>query len=72
MSAEPATPFGRRREVSSPSARALLLTILGEFALPRHAPVWTATVLEALALCRGVSESHWGRLLRECIHGLVP
>jgi phenylacetic acid degradation operon negative regulatory protein len=28
----------------------LLLTILGEFALPRHAPVWTATVLEALAL----------------------
>lgn len=38
----------RRREVGSASARSLLLTILGEFALPRSEPVWTATVLEAL------------------------
>jgi Uma2 family endonuclease len=29
-------------------------------------------VLEALALCRGVSESRWGRLLRDWIRGLTP
>lgn len=40
----------RRREVGSASARSLLLTILGEFALPRMEPVWTATILDALAL----------------------
>ncbi|WP_299051295.1 PaaX family transcriptional regulator C-terminal domain-containing protein [uncultured Nocardioides sp.] len=39
----------RRREVGSASARSLLLTILGEFALPRSEPVWTATVLDALS-----------------------
>jgi len=41
--------LSRRREVGSASARSLLLTILGEFALPRREPVWTATLLEALA-----------------------
>jgi phenylacetic acid degradation operon negative regulatory protein len=44
-----ATATNRRREVGSASARSLLLTILGEFALPRREPVWTATVLDALA-----------------------
>jgi phenylacetic acid degradation operon negative regulatory protein len=34
--------------VGSASARSLLLTVLGEFALPRNEPVWTATVLDAL------------------------
>ncbi|MCF8612139.1 PaaX family transcriptional regulator [Gordonia sp. HY285] len=43
-------PLSRRREVGSASARSLLLTILGEFALPRQEPVWTATILDALAL----------------------
>ena len=43
-----AAPMSRRREVGSASARSLLLTILGEFALPRREPVWTATVLQAL------------------------
>ncbi len=38
----------RRREVGSASARSLLLTVLGEFAMPRDEPVWTAAVLEAL------------------------
>jgi phenylacetic acid degradation operon negative regulatory protein len=44
------TPISRRREVGGASARSLLLTILGEFALSRDEPVWTATVLEALGL----------------------
>ncbi|GAA4666124.1 PaaX family transcriptional regulator C-terminal domain-containing protein [Gordonia humi] len=48
-------PLSRRREVGSASARSLLLTILGEFALPRTEPVWTATILDALAL-QGVEE----------------
>jgi phenylacetic acid degradation operon negative regulatory protein len=45
----------RRREVGSASARSLLLTMLGEFVLPREAQVWTATVVEALAAL-GVEE----------------
>lgn len=48
MSESP-TALTRRREVGSASARSLLLTILGEFALPRDEPVWTATVLDALS-----------------------
>jgi len=46
---ESPTALTRRREVGSASARSLLLTILGEFALPRAEPVWTATVLDALS-----------------------
>jgi phenylacetic acid degradation operon negative regulatory protein len=42
-------PLNRRRETGSASARSLLLTVLGEFALPRKEPVWTSTVLDALA-----------------------
>jgi phenylacetic acid degradation operon negative regulatory protein len=44
----PSAPLSRRREIGSASARSMLLTVLGEFALPRREPVWTATVLEAL------------------------
>lgn len=32
----------------SPSARSLLLVVLGEFVLPRQEPVWTGALLEAL------------------------
>ncbi|HET9499420.1 MAG TPA: PaaX family transcriptional regulator C-terminal domain-containing protein [Marmoricola sp.] len=49
------TAVNRRREIGSASARALLLTVLGEFALSRDEPVWTATILEALGLL-GVEE----------------
>ncbi len=45
----------RRRERATASARSLLLTLLGEFALPRHQPVWTATVVDALGVL-GVEE----------------
>lgn len=40
----------RRREVSGASARSLLMTVLGEYVLPRDQPVWTATLVDALAL----------------------
>jgi hypothetical protein len=31
-----------------------------------------ARAREALALCRGLPESRWGRRLRDWIHGLAP
>jgi len=45
----------RRREVGDTSARSLLMTMLGEYVLPRGRPVWTSALLEALALF-GVEE----------------
>jgi phenylacetic acid degradation operon negative regulatory protein len=39
----------RRQELGAASARSLLLTVLGEFALPDGRPVWTAALLELLA-----------------------
>ncbi|MGH3757803.1 PaaX family transcriptional regulator [Actinophytocola sp.] len=45
----------RRREVAGGSARSLLTTVLGEFVLPHGRPVWTATLVDVLALF-GVEE----------------
>lgn len=49
---EPATgpTLSRRRELSGGSARSLLMTVLGEFVLPADEPVWTATLVDVLAL----------------------
>ncbi|HKN98363.1 MAG TPA: PaaX family transcriptional regulator C-terminal domain-containing protein [Pseudonocardiaceae bacterium] len=41
--------------MSGGSARSLLMTVLGEFVLPGDQPVWTATLVDALALL-GVEE----------------
>lgn len=38
----------RRRSVGAPAARSLLLTILGEYVLPRDEPVWQETLVRAL------------------------
>jgi phenylacetic acid degradation operon negative regulatory protein len=40
----------RRREVSHTSARSLLMTLLGEYVLPRGNPVWTSSLVDALAM----------------------
>ena len=45
----------RRREVGEGTARSLLMTILGEFALPFGQPVWTATLVRALGMA-GIEE----------------
>lgn len=45
----------RRREVAGGSARSLLTTVLGEYVLPHGRPVWTATLVDVLALF-GVEE----------------
>jgi phenylacetic acid degradation operon negative regulatory protein len=39
----------RRREIGDVSARSLLMTLLGEYVLPKGRPVWTSTLVEALA-----------------------
>jgi phenylacetic acid degradation operon negative regulatory protein len=38
----------RRRSVGAPAARSLLLTILGEYVLPRSGAVWQETLVDAL------------------------
>ncbi|WP_020669874.1 PaaX family transcriptional regulator [Amycolatopsis nigrescens] len=42
--------LSRRRELGQTSARSLLMTVLGEFVRPSASPVWTATLVDALAL----------------------
>jgi phenylacetic acid degradation operon negative regulatory protein len=43
-----ANPGSRRRETGAASARSLLLTMLGEFVLPRDSPAWTGALVTAL------------------------
>src|SRR5262245_52510226 len=45
----------RRRGASHTSERSLLMTLLGEYVLPRDRPVWTSVLVSALALF-GVEE----------------
>jgi phenylacetic acid degradation operon negative regulatory protein len=66
-----ATPVNRRREIGSASARSLLLTVLGEFALPRAQPVWTATVLEALGRLDVEQRASRQALARTSAEGLL-
>jgi phenylacetic acid degradation operon negative regulatory protein len=47
-SAEAGPTVSRRREVAHTSARSLLMTLLGEFVLPRDRPVWTSTLVDVL------------------------
>jgi phenylacetic acid degradation operon negative regulatory protein len=42
--------LSRRREVGQASARSLLMTMLGEFVLPRGVAVWTQALVSALEL----------------------
>jgi phenylacetic acid degradation operon negative regulatory protein len=64
-------PFSRRREVAATSARSLLLTVLGEFVLPRNAPVWTQTVVDVLALVGVEEKSARQALARTAADGVV-
>lgn len=45
----PRPAVSRRRELGDTSARSLLMTVLGEFVLPRDRPVWTSTLVDVLA-----------------------
>jgi phenylacetic acid degradation operon negative regulatory protein len=52
----------RRRSVGAPAARSLLLTVLGEYVLPRSGGVWQETLVAALAAL-GYSEQAARRAL---------
>jgi phenylacetic acid degradation operon negative regulatory protein len=65
------TPTLRRREAGTPSARSLLLTILGEFVLPQGEPVWTATLVEALAAVGVEEKAARQALARTSAEGLI-
>ncbi len=61
----------RRRETGAASARSLLLTLLGEFVLPRGEPAWTAALVAALARV-GVEEKAGRQALsRTAAEGLL-
>ena len=61
----------RRHGLGGPSARALLLTILGEFVLPRAEPVWTATFVDALGAVGVEEKAARQALARTAAEGLV-
>ncbi len=68
---DPLPSTSRRREVGSASARSLLLTVLGEFVHPRHASVWTATLLASLAAVGVEEKSARQALTRTASEGLL-
>jgi phenylacetic acid degradation operon negative regulatory protein len=61
-------PRTRRRSDGSPSARTLLLTVLGEYVrYPGHAGVWSPAVVAALRAC-GVEETAARRAITRLTH----
>lgn len=66
-----AAALSRRREVGATSARSLLLTVLGEFVLPRGAPVWTRTLVDVLAVVGVEEKSARQALARTAADGMV-
>lgn len=65
----PRPTLSRRRELGDTSARSLLMTVLGEFVLPRDQPVWTSTLVEVLALFEVEEKSARQALARTAAEG---
>jgi phenylacetic acid degradation operon negative regulatory protein len=63
--------LSRRRELGATSARSLLLTVLGEFVLPRGEPVWTQVLLDVLGGLGVESKSARQALARTAAEGLL-
>jgi phenylacetic acid degradation operon negative regulatory protein len=64
-----APALSRRREVGEVSARSLLITVLGEYVLPRAAPVWTSVLVETLGLLGVAEKSARQALARSAAEG---
>jgi PaaX-like protein len=63
----------RRREIGGASARSLLMTLLGEFVLPRGGSVWTQALTSALGLFGVEDKSARQALARTAAEGwLAP
>jgi phenylacetic acid degradation operon negative regulatory protein len=63
--------LSRRRGLGQTSARSLLLTLLGEFVLPRDEPVWTQVLIDVLAGLDVEPKSARQALARTAAEGLV-
>jgi len=63
--------LSRRRELGATSARSLLLTVLGEFVLPRDEPVWTQVLIDVLAQLEVEPKSARQALARTAAEGLL-
>jgi phenylacetic acid degradation operon negative regulatory protein len=63
--------LSRRRELGATSARSLLLTVLGEFVLPRTEPVWTQVLVDVLATLDVEPKSARQALARTAAEGLL-
>lgn len=61
----------RRRELGAPSGRSLLLTVLGEFVLPRGRAVWTQVLLDVLSGLGVEPKSARQALARTAAEGLL-
>jgi phenylacetic acid degradation operon negative regulatory protein len=61
--------LSRRRELSGGSARSLLMTVLGEYVLPDDQPVWTATLVDVLAMLDVEEKSARQALARTAAEG---
>ena len=61
----------RRREVRHTSARSLLMTVLGEFVLPRGRPVWTWVLVDTRAGFGVTEKSTRQALARAATEALV-
>ncbi|NJC85464.1 PaaX family transcriptional regulator [Planosporangium mesophilum] len=61
----------RQREKPAASARSLLLTVLGEFVLPRGGEVWTGTLIDALGALDVEEKSARQALARTAAEGLL-
>lgn len=61
----------RRRAVGAPAARSLLLTILGEYILPREEPVWQETLVAALESVGYTEQAARQALARTAREGLL-
>ncbi len=63
--------LSRRRELGATSARSLLLTVLGEFVLPRDEPVWTQVLIDVLGGLDVEPKSARQALARTAAEGLL-
>ena len=67
----PDRALSRRRELGATSARSLLLTVLGEFVLPRDRPVWTQVLIDVLGGMGVEPKSARQALARTAAEGLL-
>ncbi|GAY10612.1 PaaX family transcriptional regulator C-terminal domain-containing protein [Pseudonocardia sp. N23] len=63
--------ISRRRELGSASARSMLLTVLGEFVLPRAQPVWTQALVDVMGRLGVEQKSARQALARTAAEGLL-